>query len=96
MSFNHNKIAVCTEVERLASKLFDGQQVEQSVARLGELLAQDAEARDCFIDYVALHTLLGARHEGELDSSANGGFEQMAGNSGRRVQSHYHCCPASS
>lgn len=78
MSFNHNKNAVCIEVERLASKLFDGQQDEQSQVRLEELLAQDPTARDCFIDCVALHTLLGARHEAELDSSANGGFEQLA------------------
>lgn len=78
MSFNHNKNAVCIEVERLASKLFDGQQDEQSQVRLEELLAQDPTARDCFIDCVALHTLLGARHEAELDSSGNSGFEQLA------------------
>ena len=70
MNLNHHKTAVCIEVERLASRLLDGQQDEQSLARLEELLAQDAVARDCFIDCVALHTLLGARHEAELDSSA--------------------------
>ena len=78
MNSNHHKTAACIEVERLASRLLDNQQDEQSLARLEELLAQDAVARDCFIDCVTLHTLLGASHETELDASGNDDFEHLA------------------